>query len=97
MTLIEGFVDEIEADLQQRHEREVTSAELGELVLEALQPLSEVAYIRFASVHRQFQGIRDFVETLDHLQNQDALASERPKPIADYNLSQIPQVLSPHT
>jgi transcriptional repressor NrdR len=53
--------------LQTRLLREVTTAEIGELVLLELRPLSEVAYIRFASVYRQFQGIRDFVDTLHQL------------------------------
>jgi transcriptional repressor NrdR len=64
---IETLVDEIESALQQRQHREVSSAEIGELVLTHLQDLSEVAYIRFASVYRQFQGIRDFVDTLERL------------------------------
>jgi transcriptional repressor NrdR len=67
-TQIESLVDEIEADLQQRVVREVTSQEIGELVLLRLQGLSEVAYIRFASVYRKFQGIRDFTDTLNQLQ-----------------------------
>lgn len=66
---LEAIVDEIEAELQQRSEREVTSSEIGEMVLKHLQSLSEVAYIRFASVYRQFRGIRDFIDTLNHLQN----------------------------
>lgn len=66
---LEMIVDGIEVELQQRSGREVTSNEIGELVLEQLQHLNEVAYIRFASVYRQFQGIRDFVETLEHLKN----------------------------
>lgn len=66
---LEALVDEIEAELQQRTVREVTSNEIGELVLQHLQSLSEVAYVRFASVYRQFQGIRDFVETLDRLKS----------------------------
>jgi len=66
---LEALVDEIEAELQQRSVREVTSNEIGELVLQHLQALSEVAYVRFASVYRQFQGIRDFVETLDRLKS----------------------------
>lgn len=65
---LETIVDEIESELQQRAAREVKSSELGELVLDHLQGISEVAYIRFASVYRQFQGIRDFVDTLDQLQ-----------------------------
>ncbi|MBE9079440.1 transcriptional regulator NrdR [Romeria aff. gracilis LEGE 07310] len=66
----ETLVDDIEADLQQRAIREVTSEEIGELVLPRLKQLSEVAYVRFASVYRQFQGIRDFTETLSQLQAQ---------------------------
>jgi transcriptional repressor NrdR len=64
---LESLVDEIEAELQQRSQREVTSYEVGELVLRQLRPLNEVAYIRFASVYQKFQGIRDFVDTLNHL------------------------------
>lgn len=66
---LETLVEELEAELQQRTIREVSSQEIGELVLARLQHLSEVAYIRFASVYRQFQGIRDFIETLNHLQH----------------------------
>jgi len=65
---MERVVDDIESDLQQRVMREVPSSEIGELVLHHLRELNEVAYIRFASVYRKFQGIRDFVETLDQLQ-----------------------------
>jgi transcriptional repressor NrdR len=66
-SIIEGIVEEIESQLQARTLREVTTAEIGELVLDQLRPLSEVAYVRFASVYRQFQGIRDFVDTLHQL------------------------------
>jgi transcriptional repressor NrdR len=65
---LEALVDEIEADLQQRSAREVPSSEVGESVLKHLKQLSEVAYVRFASVYRQFQGIRDFVSELNTLQ-----------------------------
>jgi transcriptional repressor NrdR len=75
---LETIVDEIEAELQQRALREVPSSEIGELVLHNLQALSEVAYIRFASVYRKFQGIRDFVDTLEHLQNTASQASVMP-------------------
>lgn len=70
---IEKIADEIESELQGRSHREVASSDIGESVLKQLRRLSEVAYVRFASVYRQFQGIRDFVEALDHLQSdQDA-------------------------
>lgn len=68
-TIMEGVVDDIEAELQQRHSREVTSAEIGEMVLAKLEPINEVAFVRFASVYRQFQGVRDFVDTLAKLQH----------------------------
>jgi transcriptional repressor NrdR len=62
---LETLVEELELKLQQRSGREVSSAEIGELVLVELKQMSEVAYIRFASVYRQFQGIDDFVSTLE--------------------------------
>ena len=68
---LEAMVDELELQLQQRNGREVGSAEIGEMVLAQLKELSEVAYIRFASVYRQFRGINDFVATLNSL-NRDS-------------------------
>lgn len=68
---LEHMVDEIELRLQQRSEREVSSQELGEMVLERLRRENEVAYIRFASVYRKFQGIKDFIETLEGLQREE--------------------------
>ncbi|MEC8441383.1 MAG: transcriptional regulator NrdR [Cyanobacteriota bacterium] len=62
---LETLVEELELTLQQRNGREVSSAEIGELVLVELKQMSEVAYIRFASVYRQFRGIDDFVSTLE--------------------------------
>ena len=64
---LEALVDDIELALQQRNVREVASGEIGELVLERLRDISEVAYVRFASVYRQFQSVSDFVATLDGL------------------------------
>jgi transcriptional repressor NrdR len=61
-------VEEIEAQLQQRAKRETTSEEIGKLVLKYLRQENEVAYIRFASVYGRFQGIAEFMETLNHLQ-----------------------------
>ena len=86
---LEKIADEIESELQGRSHREVASSDIGESVLKQLRRLSEVAYVRFASVYRQFQGIRDFVEALDYLQSdrdasmelettQEAIASNQP-------------------
>lgn len=65
---MEALVDEIEAELQQRAVREVSSHEIGDLVLQNLLNLNEVAYIRFASVYQKFQGFRDFADALHQLQ-----------------------------
>ena len=62
---LETLLDDVELQLQQRSGKEVSSAEIGELVLKELKQISEVAYIRFASVYRQFRGIDDFVSTLE--------------------------------
>ena len=62
---LETLLDDLELQLQQRSGKEVNSAEIGELVLKELKQISEVAYIRFASVYRQFRGIDDFVSTLE--------------------------------
>ncbi len=72
------IVDALELKLQQRSVREVTSAEIGELILAELGSISEVAYIRFASVYRKFRGIRDFVEALENINSKKGqLASVR--------------------
>jgi transcriptional repressor NrdR len=67
-------VDEIELALQQRNAREVSSNEIGELVLQQLRQMSEVAYVRFASVYRQFRSVSDFVATLEGLGNVEPAA-----------------------
>lgn len=67
---LELLVDEIEAELQQQAIREIASEEIGEKVLARLRQLSEVAYVRFASVYRQFQGIRDFADALSQMKDQ---------------------------
>jgi len=66
---LETIVDEIETQLQQRAVKEVTSQEIGEIVLSHLQKHSEVAYVRFACVYRKFRGVKDFVEALNSLEN----------------------------
>ncbi|WP_319419536.1 transcriptional regulator NrdR [Pleurocapsa sp. FMAR1] len=68
---VEAIVDNIEAKLQQNSAKEFSSSEIGELVLENLRYENEVAYIRFASVYRKFQGIKDFIKTLNHLQSEN--------------------------
>ncbi len=64
---IEGMVDAIETQLQQSLDREVTSMAIGELTMEQLKNVDEVAYVRFASVYRQFKDINTFMEELNKL------------------------------
>ncbi len=66
---IETLVDELELQLQQQNIREIQSSDIGELVLDELKKINEVAYIRFASVYRKFHGIHDFVETLENFKS----------------------------
>ena len=64
---IERIVSEIEAQLQNSLEKEVTSKKIGELAMEKLKSVDEVAYVRFASVYRQFKDINTFVEEVTKL------------------------------
>ena len=64
---LDKVVSEIEADLQNSLDREVTSVHIGELVMDRLKELDEVAYVRFASVYRQFKDINTFMDELAKL------------------------------
>lgn len=61
---IEAIVADVENHVESRFETEVESRVLGELVMERLRKLDQVAYVRFASVYRQFEDVHDFVEEL---------------------------------
>ncbi|HEX3726341.1 MAG TPA: transcriptional regulator NrdR [Pirellulales bacterium] len=62
---IEAIVVAIENDVHARSEPEVETSALGELAIEHLRKLDQVAFVRFASVYRQFQDVQDFVDELD--------------------------------
>lgn len=64
---IDGLVDDIEASLQNSLDREVTSVHIGEMVMDKLKGIDQVAYVRFASVYRQFKDINTFMDELDKL------------------------------
>ena len=64
---MENAVSEIESYLQNTLQSEISSALIGQLVMEKLKALDEVAYIRFASVYRQFKDINDFMSELQKL------------------------------
>ena len=78
--VMESIVDGIEDALSRHAGVEVPSARIGELVMDALRPLDRVAYVRFASVYRNFQDIGEFQEFVDELetrQRQEAQAQNQ--------------------
>ena len=67
---LERLSDEVESLVQSMLEREVTSEAIGEMVMDRLKRIDEVAYIRFASVYRQFRDIDSFGDEIDRLRNE---------------------------
>lgn len=67
MAELERAADEIEQIIQNSLDREVSTALIGELVMERLKPLDEVSYVRFASVYRQFKDINSFMQELNKI------------------------------
>ena len=63
------FRSEIEQELQSALEREITTEQVGEMVMKRLKDVDEVAYVRFASVYRQFKDIDTFMQELTKLLN----------------------------
>ena len=66
---LETAIDEIESQLQNSLEREVTSVEIGEMALAKLKDIDEIAYVRFASVYRDFKDIQSFMDELRAMQS----------------------------
>jgi len=64
---LELLVDKVEQGLHERADGEIPSSELGELVMELLQQLDQIAYVRFASVYRQFKDLNQFMRELREL------------------------------
>jgi transcriptional repressor NrdR len=69
LPVLEQIADEIEQELQGALDREVTTEEVGEMVMRRLKNVDEVAYVRFASVYRQFKDIDTFMQELTKLLN----------------------------
>ena len=65
---IERLVDDVESDLRKRDSVEVESKVIGELIMKKLKSLDKIAYIRFASVYREFEDLERFEEELEKLQ-----------------------------
>ncbi len=68
--VLEEAVDEIEKDLRNTLEKEVYSQEIGEMVMNKLKEIDQVAYVRFASVYRRFEDISTFMEEINKLQKE---------------------------
>ena len=66
---VEAVADKVEASLQERPEKEIATAEIGQAVMEELKRLDKVAYVRFASVYRHFRDIGEFMNELKDLLN----------------------------
>ncbi len=67
MEAVEGILNEVERDFQERAEKEISSADIGETVMTRLLGLDDVAYVRFASVYQAFGDVNDFVEALQKI------------------------------
>ncbi len=76
---IEAVVDRIEARLAETGEREIPSSVIGEAVMEQLRALDEVAYVRFASVYREFRDINEFMKELKELLDKKENKKKRQK------------------
>jgi len=66
---IEEVATEIERDIQKKYEREISSKIIGEMIMDKLAKLDEVAYVRFASVYRQFRDVNQFMSELKVILN----------------------------
>jgi len=71
MDVIEDFIDDLERDLRETGKKEIPSQKIGEFIMEALHKLDDVAYVRFASVYREFKDVNDFVSELKTLLSTD--------------------------
>jgi transcriptional repressor NrdR len=67
---IDALVSDVELEMFDRAESEIDSRTLGELVMDRLRKLDQVAFVRFASVYREFEDVRDFVEELQPMLQQ---------------------------
>jgi transcriptional repressor NrdR len=71
MNVIEDFIDELERDLREIGEKELPASVIGEKIMAKLHEWDDVAYVRFASVYREFKDVNDFVAELKSLLSQN--------------------------
>ncbi len=76
---VDDVVADIEQRLHERAEKEISSVELGELVMDHLKRLDQIAYVRFASVYRQFEDVSQFADVLNQLRG--AVKEDKGKPV----------------
>ena len=67
INVIDEFLDELERDLREAGEKEISSNKIGEKIMVKLHEIDDVAYVRFASVYREFKDVNDFVSELKNL------------------------------
>lgn len=89
MERIESSINHVKRRIRESGEREIETGKIGEMVMDALRGLDQVAYVRFASVYRSFEDVRAFLEEIERLENElppdlreqqlELLAAEKPK------------------
>jgi len=79
MEKMEEILVQVERAVQKRSDREIDSSRIGELVMEKLKNLDDVAYVRFASVYRQFKDVGQFMVELKDILNREKNKSEKAK------------------
>ena len=77
MNVIEDFIDELERDLREIGEKELPASVVGEKIMAKLHELDDVAYVRFASVYREFKDVNDFVSELKSLLSNNGKTIDR--------------------
>jgi len=70
ITVLEQMVNDIERDLRNSLEREISSKQIGEMVMQYLRKVDQVAYVRFASVYRNFEDVSTFIDEIRKLQRE---------------------------
>ncbi|MCR4430069.1 MAG: transcriptional regulator NrdR [Tepidanaerobacteraceae bacterium] len=71
MDVLQNIANDVEKELKNAMEQEVESCKIGEMVMRRLKNVDEVAYVRFASVYRQFKDINSYIEEIERLQKQN--------------------------
>ena len=74
---MEDLVIQVERAIQKKYDREVISAKIGEIVMEKLKSIDDVAYVRFASVYRQFKDVGQFMVELKDILNKETRKGKR--------------------